>query len=76
MGFSALGRAGSGRIELNEVGAVDSALDAIALAPVTSAVVSVVVSAVPEPATWGMLALGLAVVAGVRRPRASALREG
>ena len=62
--FSALGTAaGSGSIGLNEVSALNSALDTIDLATVAPAVVAVV----PEPATWALLSLGLVGMLGLRR---------
>ncbi|MEF7614356.1 cohesin domain-containing protein [Aquincola sp. MAHUQ-54] len=66
--FSALPTAsGTGSIGLNELSAYNSALEAINLAPVAMATVSVV----PEPATWGMLSLGLLGVLGLRRQRSA-----
>lgn len=63
--------AGIGSIGLYDVGAVNSSLDAIALSPVTPALVS----AVPEPATWAMMALGLAGVFAMKRRRPSEARR-
>jgi hypothetical protein len=69
--LSALASAsGTGHIGLDGVSAYNSALDTIDLAPVAMTTVSVV----PEPATWGMLSLGLLGVLGLRRQRISAAR--
>lgn len=54
---------GPGTIGLANVTALDSALDTIALAPVASAVVSVI----PEPEVWALLPVGLLAVAAWRR---------